>query len=78
MNVGLDMDMDIKRFTLLDYAWMLAIDIPADREEDKRFIIIIIIIIITNDKIAVTFHKRLQGHFTQSSMRAQKTKHLAN
>ena len=37
-----------------------------------------IIIIITNVKIAVTLHKKLQGHFTQSNMRSQKTKHLAN
>ena len=41
-------------------------------------IIIIIIIIITNKKIAVTLHKKLQGHFTQSNMRSQKTKHLLN
>ena len=35
-------------------------------------------VIITNEKIAVTLHKKLQGHFTQSNMRSQKTKHLAN
>ena len=29
-------------------------------------------------KIAVMIHKRLQGHFTQSNMPSQKTKHLAN
>ena len=28
--------MDINRFTLLDYTWMLAVGIQADREEEKR------------------------------------------
>ena len=37
MDLDLDMNMYIKRFTLLDYAWMLAVGIQADREEDKRF-----------------------------------------
>ena len=40
--------------------------------------LMIIITIITNEKIAVTLHKKLQGNFTQSNMRSQKTKHLAN
>ena len=36
--MDLDMNLDMKRFTLLDYAWMLAVSIQADREENKRFI----------------------------------------
>ena len=37
MDLDLDINMDFKRFTLLDYAWMLTVGIQADREEDKRF-----------------------------------------
>ena len=37
MDLDLDMNINIKRFTLLDYASMLAVGIQADREEDKCF-----------------------------------------